>query len=76
MLANTKLQEHVSVLDRDLDFLVTSSTTDVKNIIANSKDLLRIIYFFDSGYYYIARNTYKETHFSLLNYLYFNKIED
>ena len=76
MLANTKLQEHVSVLDRDLDFLATSSTADVKNIIANSKDLLRIIYFFDSGYYYIARNTYKETHFSLLNYLYFNKIED
>ena len=76
MLANTKLHEHVSVLDRDLDFLATSSTADVKNIIANSKDLLRIIYFFDSGYYYIARNTYKETHHSLLNYLYFNKIED
>ena len=76
MLANTKLQEHVSVLDKDLDFLATSSTIDVKNIIANSKDLLRIIYFFESDYYYIARNTYKETHHSLLNYLYFNNVED
>ena len=76
MLDTINLKEHVSILDKDIDFLATSSTIDVKNIIANSKDLLRIIYFFDSSYYYIARNTYEETHFSLLNYLYFNKIED
>lgn len=70
-----KLNESIKIIDKDLDFLATSSTIDVKNIIANSKDLLRIIYFFNSGYYYIARNTYDETHTSLMRYLYFNHIE-
>ena len=70
------LQESVSLIDKESKLIKTSSVIDVKNIIANSKDMLRILYFYDSGNFYISSEPYNFIHSDLVRIIYKNGEEE
>lgn len=71
-----RIKESIDILNKDMKLIATPSTSDVKSIIENSDGLLRIVYFFLSGFYYICRDSYHYSHSDILKYLYDNLIED
>lgn len=69
---DSSLQESVSLIDKESKLVKTSSVIDVKNIIANSKDMLRILYFYDSGNFYISSKSFNFIHNDLARIIYKN----